>query len=142
MTRRRLLALLDKKRVEAAIADVEAACAIELRISIAGLFWGESESMARRAFDRLQMGAARGRNGILVLLAPWRRKVVVFADEGITAKVEAALWSGAVSTITAAFHEGNFTDGLVVALADLARALAPHFPPVARSNELPDQVDH
>jgi uncharacterized membrane protein len=143
MTRRKLLAALDVGQVEAAIGRAEAACAIELRVSVAGLFWGDADAMARRAFARLGMAATRDRNGVLVFLAPWRRKVIVLADDGITAKIaaDAALWSGAVATITRAFAAARFTEGLVAALDDLARGLAPAFPPSSRANELPDRID-
>jgi uncharacterized membrane protein len=141
MTRRRLLGSLDPGRVEQAIAQVESACAIELRVSIAGLFWGDPHKLARRVFARLAMAATSRRNGVLVLVAPWHRQVVIFADEGITSKASPALWSDAVATITAAFRGGRFTDGLVAALAGLGPALAAHFPPDARANELSNQVD-
>lgn len=87
------------------------------------------------------MTATRGRNGILVFLAPWRRRVLIVADQGITTKVAPAPWTGAVATITTAFASGKFTDGLVVAFDELGRSLAPHFPPVSRSNELSDRID-
>jgi uncharacterized membrane protein len=141
MTRRKLLGLLDLKRVEGAIARAEATCGVELRISVAGLFWGDTDAVARRAFDRLGMAATVRRNGILLFLAPWRRKVAIVADQGITTKVDAGLWSGTVAGITAAFRGGQFTQGLVDALEALARTLAPHFPPGPRANELPDVVD-
>jgi putative membrane protein len=98
--------------------------------------------MARRAFQRLGMAATRRRNGLLVFLSPWHRKVVIHADEGITARVDPSLWSSAVATITAAFRGGQFTEGLVAAIDTLGAALAPHFPPVPGThNELPDVVD-
>jgi uncharacterized membrane protein len=143
MTRRKLLAALDVARVEAAIARAEAACAIELRVSVAGLFWGDADGMARRAFARLGMTATRERNGVLVFLAPWRRKVIVLADAGITGKIaaDAPLWSAAVATITQAFAADRFTEGLVQAIDDLARGLAAVFPPAPRANELSDLID-
>ena len=140
MTRRRLLAALDLPRVEAAIRAAEAACNVELRVSVAGLFWGSPDAVAHRAFQRLGMAGTARRNGVLLFLAPWRRKVAIVADQGITARVDAGLWSAAVATITAAFRGGQFTAGLVEAIASLARALAPHFPPEPRVNELPDTV--
>lgn len=141
MTRRRLLASLDHARVEAAIRQGEATCAVELRVSIAGLFWGNTQDMAARAFARMGMTATSQRNGLLIFVAPWRRQVVVLADQGITARVDAALWTTAVQLVTSAFHDGRFTDGLVAAIESLSRALAPHFPPTTRPDELPNTVD-
>jgi uncharacterized membrane protein len=140
MTRRKLLAALDTARVEAAIRAAESACSVELRVSVAGLFWGDPARVAARAFAQLGMAATAGRNGILLFVAPWRRKVVVHADAGITEKVDASLWSGTIVTVTSAFRDGRFTDGLVAAIEALGRALAPHFPPRPRPNELPDSV--
>jgi uncharacterized membrane protein len=143
MTRRRLLAALDAPRVEAAIRQGEDVCGVELRVSIAGLFWGDVRAMADRAFDRMGMAATRQRNGLLIFVAPWRRKVVIVADRGITAQVDASLWSNAVQLVTTAFRDGRFTEGLIAALESLSRALAPHFPPTPHApNELPDTVDH
>jgi uncharacterized membrane protein len=142
MTRRRLLASLQPGPVELAIQRAERRCAVELRVSIAGLFWGKPERLAAQAFQRLGMAATRRRNGLLIFIAPWHRKVVVHADQGITARVEPSLWTSAVATITAAFQGGQFTEGLVKAIDSLATALAPHFPPVAGAgNELPDTVE-
>lgn len=140
MTRRRLLRSLDSRRVEAAIRQAEEACGVELRVSVAGLFWGDPQAVARRAFERLGMTDTARRIGLLIFIAPWRRKVVIVGDDGITARVGPHLWSETVATITAAFHEGQFTEGLERALADLALTLAPHFPPDGAGNELPDAV--
>lgn len=142
MTRRRLLAALDAAQIEAAIRAAERDSAIEVRISVAGLFWGDSRRVAEAAFRRMGMTATRGRNGVLVMLAPWRRRVVVVADEGITSKVDPALWSSVVGQVTAAFKEGRYTEGVVTAIQTLAAVLAPHFPPVpGDTNELPDAID-
>jgi uncharacterized membrane protein len=142
VTRRHLLASLRTDEVEEAIRRAERRCGVELRVSIAGLFWGSPDELARRAFARLGMAATRRRNGLLVLVAPWHRKVVVHADEGIMARVDASLWSNAVATLTGAFRDGQFTEGLVAALDGLGAALAPHFPPLpGAANELPDTVD-
>jgi uncharacterized membrane protein len=142
MTRRRLLAQLDAARVEQAIRDAERACAIELRVSIAGLFWGDPQRVAEKAFQRLGMRATAGRNGVLLLVAPWRRKVVVIADQGIISKADPTLWSAVVDKVTAAFQQGHYTEGVLGAVDTLARHLAPLFPPLPGDvNELPDAID-
>jgi uncharacterized membrane protein len=142
MTRRSILARLDTRQVEAAIARAERAAAIELRVSVAGLFWGSPQRLAERAFARMGMTATRGRNGLLLLIAPWRRRVVILADRGITDKVSSGLWSGTVEGLTGAFRQGRFTEGLVAALDQLGAALAADFPPLpGDANELPDQID-
>jgi uncharacterized membrane protein len=142
MTRRSLVARLDARRVEEAIARAESAAGIELRVSVAGLFWGSCQRVAEKAFARMGMTATRGRNGILLLLAPWRRRVVLLADRGITDRVDPSLWSSTVERLSADFRASRFTDGLVRAIGDLAAALATDFPPPGRPpDELPNRID-
>jgi putative membrane protein len=88
------------------------------------------------------MTGTRGRTGLLLMIAPWRRRVVILADRGITEKVGAGLWSGVVEALTRAFREHRYTEGLIAAIDDLGAALAPHLPPAPGDvNELPDQID-
>ncbi len=142
MTRRRFLARLDAPRVEEAIRRAEQVCAIEVRVSIAGLFWGDPQGVAEKAFRRLGMARTAGRNGILLLIVPWRRRVVVVADDGITSKIERPFWRGVVETVTEAFRSARYTEGLVEAIDGLGRSLAPFFPPRPGDvNELPDTID-
>jgi uncharacterized membrane protein len=142
MTRRRFLARVDAPRVEKAIRQAEQRSNIEVRVSVAGLFWGDPQRVAEQAFRRLGMSGTAGRNGILLLIVPWRRKVVVVADEGITSKIESAFWQTVVATVTTAFRSAHYTEGLVDAIDGLSRSLAPLFPPhPSDTNELPDAID-
>jgi uncharacterized membrane protein YgcG len=142
MTRRRLLSRLDLPRLEEAIRRAEQASAVELRISIAGLHWGDPERVADKAFQRLGMAATARRNAVLLLVSPWRRRVVVRADQGITSQVDGGFWTDIVDAVTAAFKAGRYTEGLAAAVDALAQRLAPLFPPVPGDvNELPDAID-
>lgn len=142
MTRRRLLSRLDFARVEQAIRTAERTSNIEVRVSVSGLFWGDPQRVAERAFERLRMSATRERTGILVLVTPWRRRVIVVADEGVTAKIPDAFWTIVIARISEEFRRDRFTEGLVEAIETMGRDLALHFPPRAvDSNELPNEVD-
>jgi putative membrane protein len=144
MTRRSLLRRLDHTRLEAAIAAAEARTTGEIRISVAGLFWGSAEALVSRAFVRLGMHATGDRNGVLLLVLPWRRQLIIRADVGIDAKVTPAFWQETVAVATALFKQQQFTEGLLGAVATIGSALAQHFPaPPAGSNpdELPNQID-
>lgn len=142
MTRRRLLARLDAAKVEAAIRAAESGSAIEIRVSVAGLFWGNPQRVAEAAFRRLGMSATGGRTGVLVFLVPWLRRVIILPDQGITAKVDASLWTGLVDALTREFKQGRYTEGVVTVVQGLGAALAPHFPPLPDDrNELPNAID-
>ena len=143
MTKRRLLARLDTARIERAIADVERRTRVELRVSIAGLFWGSPQRLAERAFTRLGMSATRDRNAVLLVLAPWRRRLVVLGDEGLRSRVEDSFWGAVVAAAAAELAAGRFTEGVLAAVETVGRALATHFPAAAGANpdELPNQID-
>jgi uncharacterized membrane protein len=143
LSRRAFLQSLDEAAVEAAIARVETRTTGEIRVSIAGFFVGSSRRLAEQAFQRLGLHATRQRNGVLLLIAPARREVVVLGDEAIHAHVGDVFWSEIAARVTAHFHEKRFTAGVVEAIDAIGDALARHFPagPGDNPNELPDSID-
>ena len=144
MTRRGLLARLDTARVESTIAEAERASTGEIRVSIAGVFWGRSRRLAERAFVRLGMDQTRDRNAVLILVVPWRRKLVVLGDAGIAARVTDDFWAQVVSAATVELRAGRFTEGLCAAVSAVGRVLSEHFPCPAEgdnADELPNRID-
>lgn len=140
--RRRFADALDAGRVERAIADAERVTSGELVVSIAPFFLGRVQRAAERAFARLHVGHTRERNGVLFFVVPARRQLVILGDEGIHRAVGQAFWEDLVGAVTAKFHDGDLTGGLVEAIAEVGRRLAATFPHDAAQdrNELPDAV--
>jgi uncharacterized membrane protein len=145
VSRRTFLRSLDSPAVERAIARAETRTSGEIRVSIAGFFVGSSRRLAEHAFRRLGLQATRDRNGVLLLIAPARRQVVVLGDEAIHAQVGDAFWTEIAARVGTRFREGRFTQGVVEAVDAIGEALARHFPAGAEAggnpNELPDTID-
>jgi uncharacterized membrane protein len=145
LSRRTFLRGLDAAAVEQAIARAETRTSGEIRVSIARFFVGSSRRLAEQAFRRLGVHATRNRNGVLLLIAPARREVVVLGDEGIHAQVGDAFWTEIAARVSTCFREGRFTEGVVGAVDAIGEALARHFPAEAEAgsnpNELPDTID-
>ena len=143
MTRRRLLRHVDTLHVEKAIAHAEKATSGEIRVSVVGFFRGDLHRLGERAFLRLGMNATSHRNGVLILVAPTRRKVVILGDAGIQARVGDSFWSGLANDLAGRFKDRDFTGGLTEAIDRIGRELAIHFPSDSADNlnELPDAVD-
>ena len=145
LSRRAFLRRVDTQAVEQAIARAETRTSGEIRVSVAGFFLGNSRRLAEGAFRRLGLHATRNRNGVLLLIAPARRQVVVLGDEAIHAQVGDAFWTELAAQVSARFREGRFTDGVVEAVDAIGEALARHFPTGAEAagnpNELPDAID-
>jgi uncharacterized membrane protein len=145
LTRRTFLQSLDTAAVEAAIARAETRTSGEIRVSIAGFFVGSGRRLAERAFQRLGLQATRDRNGVLLLIAPARRQVVVLGDQAIHAQVGDAFWTQIAARLTTHFRARHFTEGVVEAVDAIGDVLARHFPAGAEGcgnpNELPDAID-
>jgi uncharacterized membrane protein len=140
--RRGLIRRLDVKRIEDALRAAEKRTSGEIRVSVSPFFWGSVRKAAERAFVRMGMTATKARNGILFFVVPSRRRFVVLGDEGIHAKVGQEFWEKIAAAMSAKFRAGDFTGGLVDAIAVVGEELARHFPHTAADvNELPDQID-
>lgn len=144
MMRRSLLARLDLTRIEAVIAEAERGTSAELRVAVAGLFWGRARSVAERAFGRMGMRATQSRNGVLLFVIPWRRRLEIVADDAAAAAIAPAFWQAVVDRVRVSFAAERYTEGLLDAVATIGAELAGPFPPPKTGrnvNELPDQVD-
>ena len=143
MTRAKLLSLIDQKHIERAIADAESGTTGEIRVSIAGAFWGDPRRMAERAFARLGMDQTRERNAVLLFLAPWRRCHVIVADDDANARILPSFWSATTDVLGRAFSKGQFNEGIVTAIECIGLELKHQFPLSAEapSNSFPDAID-
>ena len=132
---------IDEARVRAAIEAAEQRTSGEIVVSIARWFWGNPERAARHAFARLGIANTHRRNGVLVFVAPRRRRLVVLADVAIDAALGTAFCEAVVAAIAERFRTGDLTGGLVHGIELIATQLAVHFPRgAADRNELPDAV--
>ena len=90
------------------------------------------------------MHRTRDRNGVLLLVLPWRRQLVVLGDQGIDARVPPDFWQQVVAEARHHLRAGRFTEGLCGAVAAVGAVLAEHFPAsgaVPAGNELPNHID-
>jgi uncharacterized membrane protein len=143
MTRRQLLRIIDRDRIQDAIESAERRTSGEICVSVAPLFWGKIEKAADKAFVRLGMTRTRDRNGVLFFVVPSRRKFVVLGDRGIHERVGQEFWDTVVAAVSEKFREGDFTAGLMQGIEQVGEQLAVHFPfdRVTDKNELSNEVD-
>lgn len=143
MTRKKLLQIIDREKIKAAIQAAEHRTSGEICVSVARLFWGSVEKAADKAFGRLGMTGTKDRNGVLFFVVPARRKFVVLGDQGIHERVGQEFWDAIAAAVSEKFRQGDFTDGLVHGIEKVGEQLAMHFPydPTTDKNELPDDVD-
>lgn len=120
-------AKIDEPRIVESIRNAELRSRGEIRIHATERTIVDVMQEATLAFERLGMTATRERNGILIFVAPRSQKFAVLGDSGITSRAGTTPLDEMASSMSAAFREGRFTDGLVGAVERAGALLAAHF---------------
>ncbi len=143
MKHKEFLGSLDQQRIEQAIADAESLTSGEIRVHVQPKVVGaEIRVVAEKTFERLGMTKTALRNGVLLFIASEDRKFVILGDKGIDDKVPPGFWDDALVKLTVRFKEGQFTEGIIEAVAAAGEHLSRHFPPIEGDvNELSDKID-
>jgi uncharacterized membrane protein len=134
---------IDVGAIARAVSEAERGTSGEIRVAIPRFFqWGNIREAAERAFTALGMQRTRERNGVLLYVAPRRRRFAVIGDVGVHTRVTAAFWDQLVAHLSETLRAGDLTAGLESAIAEIGARLAAHFPaPVGENvNELSDTL--
>jgi uncharacterized membrane protein len=138
---------IDVGAVERAVREAEQRTSGEIRVAIPRLFprflpWGDVRRAAERAFTALGMERTRERNGVLLYVAPRRRRFAIVGDVGVHARVTAAFWDELAAHLRETLRAGDLTAALQTAIAEIGGRLATHFPAPSgeNTNELPDAL--
>lgn len=112
-----------------------------------GYLWLKAETRAiirQRAltlFGKLRVWDTEHNNGVLIYLLLAERAIEIVADRGINRHLSPQQWQGMISRMRTAFREGQFEEGLTLALEEISAVLVQQFPLEAGAsnpNELPD----
>jgi putative membrane protein len=97
--------------------------------------------LAREQFFARDLHLTEGRTGILIFVSVAEHYVEILADTGIDAKVDSAVWQGAVDGFVTAVKAGRVADGFVATIGACGAVLAEHFPSQGRNpDELPNRL--
>ncbi len=100
----------------------------------------EVRHYAQAFFLRRELFNTRERNGILVLVALFERKVDIMPDVGLHARFDAADWRGVIDTMTPLLRERRCFGALQQGVTRVeAMLLAKGLAAVSGGNELPDR---
>ena len=133
--------------IDAAVAASEACHRGEIRFAVeAGLDLPElmrdatARERAVEVFSRLRVWDTEENTGVLIYVQWLDRQVEIVADRGIARRVPQAAWERVCRTMEAAFRDGRFGEGSVVAVRAVGDLLAGPFPARPDNpNELPDR---
>jgi len=93
-------------------------------------------------FGELRVWDTQHNNGVLIYLLLVEHEIQLVADRGLNDIVDRPQWQAMVQRMGLAFARGQFEDGLLQAVQEVAAPLTTHFPALAQAqtnpNELPD----
>jgi uncharacterized membrane protein len=141
MEQKDFLSALDQPRIVAAIRDAEMKTSGEVRVHVQPSVTADIRTYAERTFERLGMTKTALRNGVLLFIATKDHRFVILGDRGIDEKVPAGFWDEIAAKLTIRFKNGEFTDGIVEAIAAAGDQLKHFFPRATGDvNELTDEI--
>jgi uncharacterized membrane protein len=141
MKPKEFISQLDEPRIVEAIRKAESTTTGEIRVLISRHLAPDAMSEAEKQFMRLGMHRTKGRNAILLFVAPLSRNFAIFCDQAIHQHGGDVLWREIAATMEAELKSGRSTEAILHALNKAGDALAKHFPSVGKNvNELPDEV--
>lgn len=115
--------------------------AVEAALDIEQLVRGVTpRQRALATFAGLGVWDTEYNSGTLIYVLLADHSVEIVADRGIARKVAEADWQAVCRDVEARYRAGQFRDGSVHAVEQVAALLSRHFPgPRQQSNELPNQ---
>lgn len=122
--------------------DGEIVFAVEAALDLASLLKDKpARERAIDTFSLLRVWDTELNNGVLIYVLMADRDVEIIADRGIHGQVGQVGWESICQSMEAAFHQGQFEQGLLTGIAAITQQLQTFFPSLNRGgiNELPNK---
>lgn len=100
----------------------------------------ETRQYAESLFLNRELFSTARRNGILVLISRFERKVVIFPDKGFCRNVSEDDLKRIISLMNKPLKQNQFRQAFEIALDEIIRILEPFFSESDDKNELPDKI--
>jgi putative membrane protein len=96
---------------------------------------------AHQAFDSLHAHKTSGATGVVIYVSLFERRVCVWADKAISARIPETEWKGITEDLVRALARGNPREGMIEAIRRCGELLAKPFPiQPSDVNELPNEL--
>lgn len=122
---------INQKEIDAAIAKVAQKTIGNIHVEIRDKCEVDVQHQAEQLFIAKGMDKLPGRNGVLILVGMQSKRFAIIGDLGIHEKIGDDFWVKARDTMQSHFRVGEFTQGVLKAIASLGDELDTYFP---RSN--------
>jgi len=133
----------EQQRIVNAIGEAELHTSGEIRLHLENFCLGNEIKAAKKIFARLQMHKTKDRNGVLIYVATYSRKIAIIGDEGIHSKLGTPYWDKLVANMIENFKAGRKAEALAESIIDCGKQLKAFFPRANDdANELNDQISY
>jgi uncharacterized membrane protein len=142
MRTREFLSKVEHDRIVQAIREGESKTSGEIRVFIQrGKLNTDPLAAAQKKFHQLRMHTTRGRNAVLIFVAPRAHKFAVVGDKAIHEKCGNEFWRRIVDGMRVHFQNEKFSHALIEAIREIGEVLAAHFPRTPKdTNEMADDL--
>ncbi len=118
----------DQVRFVAAIALAEELTSGEIRLRIENFCFGNEVKRAEKVFTSLKMHETKERNGVLIYVSVFNRKIAVVGDIGIHQKLGDEFWQKVVNELIKKFKANDKAKALLDCIRECGEQLAKFFP--------------
>jgi len=126
-----------------AIAKAELNTSGEIRVHVENFSFRSEIKNAEKVFVKLKMHETKERNGILIYIAAFSRKIAVVGDEGIHQKLGNEFWQSLVTKLIGQFKTDKKAEALAGAIVECGAQLGNFFPRKNDdSNELTNTISY
>jgi uncharacterized membrane protein len=128
-------------QIKNAVQQAESLTSGEIRVCIDSKIKGDAYARAVEFFHQLKMHETDLHNGVLIYVAIENKQFAVIGDSGIHQHVQQSFWDNLKDEMIPFFKNGDYTGGLLHAIAQAGNALVKHFPHKQDDkNELSDDI--
>jgi uncharacterized membrane protein len=120
--------LQEQQAIIKAIAQAELHTSGEIRLHLDNFCFVNEVKAAQKIFTRLKMHQTAERNGVLIYIATYSRKVAIIGDEGIHAKLGTIYWEELVRRLISNFKADKKVEALTESILECGVQLGKFFP--------------
>lgn len=137
------LSAIEEKLVLEAIANAEMETSGEIRVHLENFCLLDPVAAARKIFLKLGMQDTKERNGVLIYLATYSRKIAIIGDAGIHERLGTEFWDQMVQKMISNLRTDHKADGLAACINECGNQLKHYFPRLEDdTNELSNDISY
>lgn len=136
-----MLTAKEKEDIQEVIRLAEQKTSGEIRVHIDKKCSEDPMSRAVEVFNKLRMFETKQRNGVLIYLSFFDRKLAIIGDKGINQVVPVDFWESTKNEMIFRFKRNEFAQGIMDAVSEAGKQLQYYFPVQSDDqNELSNEI--